>query len=648
MSGLSLAGRLCGALACAVAAMALGAAAAAAVEPHPTVGRLPGFPRARGVVPVLDSPAAVSARERLIKEAFGAARAKGPALEPAQARQSCPPEFVNTQDVCYLGGPVLRKPVVHLIFWQGPPTLNVESFPAHYIETIEQYFEDVQAASGLPSDVYAVDPQYGESEQPGVLSGVDGSSFSRAIDAAIDPTRSFVNECTDTTASSKGPCVSDAGIQKEITEVAAEVAHKWPSNLENLFFVFTPRGVGSCAVFGCAYQAYCAYHGDFGGNGVTPGPQTVYANMPFAVPGVCGVGVHPNEAEDLGTDGAIDTTSHEFNESITDPLGSQCKNVAKEECEPSSWIDAIGQEIGDKCLPPETTVAGTYGEPLVQPLTSMSYNQLINGHPYWTQTEWSNEAGERNGQCVQRFVNAAFSPPSGARATVPTSFDGSASGEGAADPIVYWVWDFGDQLQVGTPEPTVSHTYATSGARTVTLTAFDKYGNSNTHTLAVEVGAPPPPPPSPVLPPVVTKTVTEVAPAPPILHFTADQVAEKLGLPGNGKTLAGLGTIALGHAECPPACQVTLNLYASIRTAKGHKTTVKQVLIGTLTTTIAPKGTGALALRLNAAGRRLLSKSHKLSSRLTVAVVGEEGGTWQIVRSLTLTSTGRAAGHARR
>ena len=101
--------------------------------------------------------------------------------------------------------------------------------------------------------------------------------------------------------------------------------------------------------------------------------------------------------------------------------------------------------MGDKCLPPEVTLDGIYGEPLgeVSPGRETSlYNQLINGGRYWTQREWSNEAGIFEGGCVQRIIEANILLSRNAAATVPITFNGSASGA-PGDPAVYWVWDFG-------------------------------------------------------------------------------------------------------------------------------------------------------------------------------------------------------------
>jgi hypothetical protein len=94
--------------------------------------------------------------------------------------------------------------------------------------------------------------------------------------------------------------------------------------------------------------------------------MTTYANMPYVenVSG-CDAGYHPNG---LG-DATINVTSHEHNETITDPNGN-------------AWFDRAGYENGDKCAWYFGSQIGStsYGQ----------YNQLINGHPYELQEEYSN------------------------------------------------------------------------------------------------------------------------------------------------------------------------------------------------------------------------------------------------------------------
>ena len=164
MSRLQAKRRFVGGIACiwALSALAGGGVAWGAAKPHPHIGKLPGFPVLRGVVPVLGSGAALSAHEQLVKGAFSAARAKHPTAQRLLGLSASPvtneseePLCVSeleeeltfeTQDVCYRGGPVARDPQIHLIFWQGlveediSKEEHVKLFPPHYIETVGALF----------------------------------------------------------------------------------------------------------------------------------------------------------------------------------------------------------------------------------------------------------------------------------------------------------------------------------------------------------------------------------------------------------------------------------------------------------------------------------------------------------------------------
>jgi hypothetical protein len=651
---------------------------------HRGSGGLPGFPAMRGVVPVLNSQAAISAREKVVNHAFAIAR------NGEQARLNGTPvenkEFVApcltteelkstffTQDVCNRGGPVVHDPTIRLIFWQGPATPNVTKLTTEYMEIVEQYFHRVALASekGATSNAFAVDSQYWE-EQPGraFRKGEYKLLFNPATDVYTDETEAFpthgpTEACKDESKYSEGPCLLDSDLQKEVAKVAA--LKSWPvETLEDIYVVVTPKGVGGCFEHSseqCAYRQYCAYHGDFGGDGMTAGKQTLYADLPFLaeVEG-CDSGVHPNEAFteaeekkaegekkllDGGADALIDTASHEINETITDPIGSQCDEQSGKivGCELNAWTDGIGQEIGDKCLPPESTTFGIYGEALgaVAERLGRLFNQEIEGGRYWTQREWSNEAGLTEGGCVQRIIQVSFAVSANARATVPVTLNGSSSGA-PGDPATYWVWNFGGGEQVGTASPTISHTFAQPGVYAVGLTAYDAYGNSEAGVGKVEVAAapPPPPPPTPPAPPLVIKEV--IVPG----HYTPAQVAAALGLPTNGRKLSGLGPFALGQAQCPPACGVTLQLYAR-ETKVSHKhRTSRWVLVGSAHLTLPAKGAASLTVALNARGKALMRKVHTAAGKLIATVEGQEGGSWQIERTLTLSGSGKAARRARR
>jgi hypothetical protein len=131
-----------------------------------------------------------------------------------------------------------------------------------------------------------------------------------------------------------------------------------------MFFIFTPKRVGSCFGSSCAFSTYCAYHGKFG-PATSP---TIYANQPYAayVPNACDSEQHPNGND---ADATINVTSHEHNEANTDPMLD-------------AWYDSSGDENGDKC-------AWNFGTPLGTTGTGQ-YNQLIGTGRYYLQQEWSN------------------------------------------------------------------------------------------------------------------------------------------------------------------------------------------------------------------------------------------------------------------
>jgi hypothetical protein len=84
-------------------------------------------------------------------------------------------------------------------------------------------------------------------------------------------------------------------------------------------------------------------------------------------------------------------------------------------------------------------------------------------------------------------------------------------------------------------------------------------------------------------------------------------------------------------------------LFARVAANARGRIAAKLVPIGSLHITIAPKGVGVLNLVLNARGRMMLRTRHVLSCRLRVTVEDQEGGVWQIARSLTIIGAARSA-----
>lgn len=254
-------------------------------------------------------------------------------------------------NLVYHGGPVMHTNATYAIYWI-PPGYSVS---ASYQSLLDRFLTDVAADSGKSSNVYYSDTQYYDSTNGNIV-------YSSSFVQDITDTNAFpANGCRDLYTS---VCLSDSQLQAEISNVID--ANGLPRGTGAMYFIFTPKDVGSCFGSSCAYSYFCAYHSSFGSGS----SLTLYANQPYAayVPAACGAGQSPNGDD---ADSTISVASHEQNETITDPLGN-------------AWYDRQGAEDGDKC-------AWNFGSSLGS-TASGSYNQLINGHPYYLQQEWSNKS----------------------------------------------------------------------------------------------------------------------------------------------------------------------------------------------------------------------------------------------------------------
>ncbi|HLJ66096.1 MAG TPA: hypothetical protein VKX16_01890 [Chloroflexota bacterium] len=236
------------------------------------------------------------------------------------------------------------------------------SFSGTYQTLINGYFGNVAAASGASSNVYAIDTQY--YQNIGHTTYIQYSeNFAGSVQDSTTPSSSG---CSSTSGGRLG-CVSDAQIQQELQKVIT--ANKLPEGLGYEYFVFLGNGVSTCSGSSCFVSTFCAYHSNFtDGN---TGQTVLYANMPYTGYSLsaCGSGQYPNN--DPAADSTINVTSHEANETITDPLGN-------------AWFDRSGYEIGDKCAWNFGSSQGStqYGQ----------YNQTINGAHYYMQQEWTNKS----------------------------------------------------------------------------------------------------------------------------------------------------------------------------------------------------------------------------------------------------------------
>jgi hypothetical protein len=265
-------------------------------------------------------------------------------------------------NLAYHNGPVLPAGNhVHAIYWFP----SGSTYSVTYQTLINQYFTDVAASNNASTNVYYSDDQYYNYNHSQTINYTP--TFSPSADVYVDTNAFPASGCTD---SSTPICLSDAQLQQEILSAIATNGKGWSVGVPNIYFIFTPQGVGSCAGSYCAYSYYCAYHS---WATVQTSPTTtqylLYANMPYAAGYDCNTTNQPKPNGD-DADYTINVTSHEHNEAITDPEGN-------------AWYDRRGYEDGDKCAWNFGTA--TYTAPNGQPA-----NQLIGTHYYYLQQEWSN------------------------------------------------------------------------------------------------------------------------------------------------------------------------------------------------------------------------------------------------------------------
>ncbi len=388
----------------------------------------------------------------------------------------------------YHGGYVLHASAPYVIFWTPPG----QSIPASTQSLIQRYFTDAAADSATAGNEFGVDRQY-----------TDGSGFadyrqtfsaaSQVItDTSAYPARDATN-CPNV-ASSYPTCITDSQLESEVTRVIS--AHGLPGDGAGkppapapIYFVVLPTDVNACySAIECADGQFCAYHSSYANS--SDGQNIVYALIPTII---LGPGMTPKSCqydgnsavqEPNGTtaDVVIKYLNHEENEAITDPYGN------------AWWVAGSqgGQEEADEC-----NQYGTAGPLNSQSLNAFApvlggsasagtlYDQLIDGHDYYLQSEWSNgdsacELRPTGGSITPRM---SISPSTPVTAGTQLTFDPSSSA--STSPYSSATWNFGDgssQFESHSAAMNVvTHTYAQGGTYTVTETLVDNRGN-----LAVE------------------------------------------------------------------------------------------------------------------------------------------------------------------
>lgn len=421
------------------------------------------------------APAASAKLERLPTagnphKLFGVSLRRAPGASNPPSSQGLATSPASSPDpLTSHGGTVLHSNKSFAVFWLPPG----ESYSSpSYESLIERFFVDVSTDRGKQSNVYSVDAQYDDTTANAAYNSSYGGSLA-------DRTHAFQSgACTPAiSADAAEPCVTDTELQAEVAYARTQPGV--PQGQDTIYFIYLPEHVVTCSDAGgirspnCSDSTgagYCAYHSN------TTSGNYLYANMLDDVSSSCRNGQpSPN---DPSVDPVLSSTSHEHNETITDPYGDAWYVTA-----PGQPDD--GYENGDKC-------AYTYGS------QSGNANQQIGGNQYELQQEWSNtDAG-----CVQTYDSPSDStqPLAGFTASPATldkngtvSFDaGSQSSDSGGTSLTY-AWDFGDGT-TGSGQ-TTTHQYTAAGRHLVTVTLTDTrvagthpgshWTSSSTHSVFV-------------------------------------------------------------------------------------------------------------------------------------------------------------------
>ena len=364
------------------------------------------------------------------------------------------PRDAHFQNVDYNGGPVMPTNTDYLVFW-SPKGLSAYG-SSEYVTGLEQYWTNLAHDSGGHQNTDSTSTQY--NDLTGAL-----VHYSVTFGGAITDTNPYPTSACPVQSPVKN-CMDDAQLQTELEAVAK--AHNVPHDLSHEFFLVLPPNVEDCfsnkapGYGGCSANdpgvlgAFCAYH-----ENTTISPMIFFSVDPYVTGNSgCDDGNHPNGPSDGALVGGM---SHEHNESITDPIPND------------AWTDGAGaghgSENGDQCAGSNGATLGSHN--------GASYNQVINGHFYWYQEEWSDQGHT----CLQRLTVTNPRPVAKMAVTTGTGLKMSFNATGSTAPggVAYYVWQFNDTnggKDFEQTTPTITHTFPAAGWYSVGLTVMGKNG----------------------------------------------------------------------------------------------------------------------------------------------------------------------------
>jgi Putative Ig domain len=270
--------------------------------------------------------------------------------------------------VSFGGGSVVTgSPHVYLVFWGsqwGSQSTGVGGFEVYsgdqddLAPNLQAFFDGLGTNNESWSTIMT---QYCQ----GVPAGTKTCPLTPSANHVAYPSATVLSGVWEDTSSS-----FTAATGAQIAQEAANAAVHFSNPPGAQYVIVSPKGTDPDQWLSPRY-GYCAYHdntGDFLGE--VTGPNVPYTNMPY----VPDVGAECSSFVDPGVlDGADETISHEYAETLSDPFPS------------SGWTDRQGNEIADKC---ENLIGGQPG--------GSTYLTLATG-TFAVQGIWANDLGKRGG-----------------------------------------------------------------------------------------------------------------------------------------------------------------------------------------------------------------------------------------------------------
>jgi PKD domain len=472
----------------------------------------------------------------------------------------------------YGGGPVMGTNATYAIYWD-PAVLRLGDpgrpgkYHGDWQQLIDQFLEGIGTNDGSLGNVFSLTPQYTETTNN--TRAAYSSTFRGGV---VDRDPYPGDGCTDPdpALNRNFACFTDQQVRAEIKSFIAN--NNLHAGLGTIFYVLTPPDVTICTDAGgpsghcsdssktnpwaeeavppslqeeaeaASYQnSFCSYHA------VTTTYNTseplLYAVIPWVAgtygargdpemlpsqrngsdcqdgtgleqePNQLEAGANPDGYSDHGLpDILINQIAAEQYATVTDPTLD-------------GWTEPLnGNEAPDQCRnwfegPPVVQGSGALDE---HTLAGHYYNQVINGHSYYLNTEY-NQAAQYYAypglRCeLHTNLAPAFTAPNPVNAGDIVGFNGAESDvtlEQSADPNpgsqpeyrATFSWNFGDGTPVlsgpgfSGPEAnsplyaSVFHSYQYGGTYHVTLTVTDAAGNIAPVSQTVVVNGPPPPAP---------------------------------------------------------------------------------------------------------------------------------------------------------